>query len=116
MKAPTPRLTAEQARAALRKVPHGCPDCYGDGCAKCGGTGRNPAVALIREWGDLPGPRTDAPKPSDPDMVQLPAVRCTRAQREAWTRIAKLRGTTVSGLVRDMFERLGRGERWEKDE
>lgn len=71
---------------------------------------------LIREWGDLPGPRTNASKVPDADMVQLPAVKCTRAQRAAWTRIAKLRGTTVSGLVRDMFERLERGERWEKDE
>lgn len=70
---------------------------------------------ILREWTDLPGPRTPARKASAPDMVQLPAVRCTRAQRAAWTRIAKMRGTTVSAMVRDMFERIERGERWTKD-
>lgn len=72
---------------------------------------------IIREWFAPPdGRATERKVPADADTVQLPAVKCTRAQRAAWTRIAKLRGTTVSGLVRDMFERLERGERWERDE
>jgi len=59
---------------------------------------------IIREWYDSEPPE---PAPAAPgDRVQLPAIRCSRAEREAWQRKAAARGVTLSQLVRSFLEGL----------
>jgi len=64
---------------------------------------------IIRQWSEpLPdhGPDPDPDPPAPKDRVQLPAVRCTRAERERWQAAAKDRGTNLSALIRSFLESL----------
>jgi len=57
-----------------------------------------------------PLPDKAPPQPEPDDPVQLPAVRCTRAERERWQAVARARGVSLSALLKSYLRSLESSE------
>lgn len=58
-----------------REVEVGCHDCDGQGCDRCGGTGKVIAYEVPEAWSEGQSRKASAPMPTDPLRAELLRLR-----------------------------------------